>query len=178
VGVGTSVRYHVQLGSETRGMALRQIPVKRLRKLFRVALSSELFSASINSFTAPGLLCPQAPGRLPFLIFVVNPQCFYRIKVGIMAPASLFRGPTRPDLYVCARCALRASQGPSRISRRWIGMKYLAKVADAEKQWKDKAAKINAGEEKSMLTILEERGLVQTVTGYAPNTSSFESSIC
>jgi len=168
----------VQLGSETRGMALRQIPVKRLRKLFRVALSSELFSASINSFTAPGLLCPQAPGRLPFLIFVVNPQCFYRIKVGIMAPASLFRGPTRPDLYVCARCALRASQGPSRISRRWIGMKYLAKVADAEKQWKDKAAKINAGEEKSMLTILEERGLVQTVTGYAPNTSSFESSIC
>lgn len=44
-------------------------------------------------------------------------------------------------------------------------MKYLAKVADAENQWKDKAARINAGEEKSMLTILEERGLVQTITG-------------
>ena len=57
-------------------------------------------------------------------------------------------------------------------------MKYLAKVADAEKQWKDKAARISAGEEKSMLTILEERGLVQTITGY--NTisiaNSFESS--
>jgi tyrosyl-tRNA synthetase len=44
-------------------------------------------------------------------------------------------------------------------------MKYLAKVADAEKEWQEKAATIRAGKEKSMLTILEERGLVQTVTG-------------
>jgi tyrosyl-tRNA synthetase len=44
-------------------------------------------------------------------------------------------------------------------------MKYLAKVADAEKQWKERAARVNAGQEKSMLTILEERGLVQTITG-------------
>jgi tyrosyl-tRNA synthetase len=82
-----------------------------------------------------------------------------------MASPSLFRSLTRPDLYVCARCAFRASQAPSRISRRWIGMKYLAKVADAEKQWKERAARVNAGQEKSMLTILEERGLVQTITG-------------
>jgi tyrosyl-tRNA synthetase len=56
----------------------------------------------------------------------------------------------------------------------------LAKVADAEKQWKDKAAKIIAGEEKSMLTILEERGLVQTITGYntISEANSFESSTC
>lgn len=45
-------------------------------------------------------------------------------------------------------------------------MKYLAKVADAELAWQEKASKINAGEAKSMLTILEERGLVQTITGY------------
>jgi tyrosyl-tRNA synthetase len=44
-------------------------------------------------------------------------------------------------------------------------MKYLAKVADAEKQWKEKARRIRAGQEKTMLTILEERGLVQTITG-------------
>ncbi len=54
-------------------------------------------------------------------------------------------------------------------------MKYLAKVADAEKQWKDKAARIGAGEEKSMLTILEERGLVHTITGY--NTISIADSL-
>jgi tyrosyl-tRNA synthetase len=44
-------------------------------------------------------------------------------------------------------------------------MKYLAKVADAELQWKQKAEIIRSGKQKSMLTILEERGLVQTVTG-------------
>ncbi|KAE9366519.1 hypothetical protein N431DRAFT_417315 [Stipitochalara longipes BDJ] len=82
-----------------------------------------------------------------------------------MASRSLFRASTRPDLYICARCALRASQSQSKTTRRWIGMKYLAKVADAEKQWKEKAESIRAGKEKSMLTILEERGLVQTITG-------------
>ena len=45
-------------------------------------------------------------------------------------------------------------------------MKYLAKVAEAEVAWAEKASKIRSGEEKSMLTILEDRGLVQTVTGY------------
>jgi tyrosyl-tRNA synthetase len=44
-------------------------------------------------------------------------------------------------------------------------MKYLAKVADAERRWEEKAAIIRSGKQKSMLTILEERGLVQTVTG-------------
>jgi tyrosyl-tRNA synthetase len=44
-------------------------------------------------------------------------------------------------------------------------LKYWAKVADAEKEWQEKASRISAGREKSMLTILEERGLVQTVTG-------------
>lgn len=39
------------------------------------------------------------------------------------------------------------------------------KVADAEIDWQQKATRIQRGEEKSMLTILEERGLIQTVTG-------------
>ncbi|KAK0114325.1 tyrosyl-tRNA synthetase [Cadophora gregata] len=82
-----------------------------------------------------------------------------------MAPPSLFRRSTRPNLYVCASCALRASTSPTTISRRWIGMKYLAKLANAEAQWQEKAAKIEAGKQKSMLTILEERGLVNSITG-------------
>lgn len=45
-------------------------------------------------------------------------------------------------------------------------MKYLAKIADAEIMWQDKASRIRSGQQKSMLTILEERGLIQTVTGY------------
>lgn len=45
-------------------------------------------------------------------------------------------------------------------------MKYLTKVADAELLWQEKALRIQSGKEKSMLTILEERGLIQTITGY------------
>lgn len=45
-------------------------------------------------------------------------------------------------------------------------MKYLAKVADAEMAWSQKAARVRSGQEQSMLTILEERGLVKTFTGY------------
>ena len=82
-----------------------------------------------------------------------------------MASSSLFRNSTRHDLYICARCAVRASTSPNKTTRRWIGMKYLAKVADAELQWEQKAEIIRSGKQKSMLTILEERGLIQTITG-------------
>lgn len=51
------------------------------------------------------------------------------------------------------------------MGRRYIGMKYLAKVADAEKAWGEKAKEIRAGNQKSMLSILEERGLVHQTTG-------------
>jgi tyrosyl-tRNA synthetase len=44
-------------------------------------------------------------------------------------------------------------------------MKYLAKVADAELQWEEKAKMIRKGKQKSILTILEERGLIQSITG-------------
>ncbi|EKD17135.1 uncharacterized protein L3040_005355 [Drepanopeziza brunnea f. sp. 'multigermtubi'] len=82
-----------------------------------------------------------------------------------MASRSLIRSSTRPNPNVCARCAFRASKSLAPTSKRWIGTKYLAKVANAELEWEEKAKKIRAGEEKSMLSILEERGLVQKVTG-------------
>ena len=45
-------------------------------------------------------------------------------------------------------------------------MSVLKKREDAEQAWREKAARIRGGEEKSMLTILEERGLVQQVAGF------------
>ena len=45
-------------------------------------------------------------------------------------------------------------------------MKYLTKVAEAEMKWQENANKIKEGQQKSMLTILEERGLVQTIVGH------------
>jgi len=83
-----------------------------------------------------------------------------------MASPSLLRVSTRSDLYVCARCAFQASKASQKTTRRWIGTKYLAKVADAELQWQEQKLEIKAGKKKSMLTILEERGLINQTTGY------------
>lgn len=47
-----------------------------------------------------------------------------------------------------------------------MGMKYLSKVADAEIAWAEKASRIRAGKEKSMLTVLDERGLIYDFAGY------------
>lgn len=82
-----------------------------------------------------------------------------------MASPSLFRNASRPDLYICARCTFRSSTAPSKASKRWIGLKYLAKKAKAEKEWGEQAGEIKIGKKKSMLTILEERGLVHQLAG-------------
>ncbi|KUJ18977.1 uncharacterized protein LY89DRAFT_508940 [Mollisia scopiformis] len=82
-----------------------------------------------------------------------------------MASRSFLRASSRPEAYVCPRCTLQASNASGKTIRRWIGTKYLAKMADAEMAWSQKASSIKSGKEKSMLTILEERGLVQTFTG-------------
>jgi tyrosyl-tRNA synthetase len=86
-----------------------------------------------------------------------------------MAAATLFRNTSRPDLYICARCALKASK-PSRTARRLVHLNSLLKAADAERKWDAHAKLVRSGKKKSMLTILEERGLVDKFTGLvAPN---------
>lgn len=82
-----------------------------------------------------------------------------------MVQPSIFRSATRPGLHVCARCAIKVSR---RDGKRWISQRYLAKVADAELKWQERALEIKQGKKKSMLTTLEERGLIHAVTGYAP----------
>lgn len=81
-----------------------------------------------------------------------------------MAPPSLLRLSSRP--YVCAKCTSAiSSAGAQKEARRWIGLKYLAKVADAEMKWQEQAIEIRAGKKKSVFTILEERGLVHDTIG-------------
>ena len=76
------------------------------------------------------------------------------------------RASTRPGLYVCAGCALRLANGSQKITKRWImGPKMLRKVTEAETQWQEQAFDIRDGKKKSMLSILEERGLVHDITG-------------
>jgi tyrosyl-tRNA synthetase len=83
-----------------------------------------------------------------------------------MISPSLFGSTSRQELYLCSRCAFRASKVSSKTTKRWIGLKYLAKVALAERQWQGQALEIKARKKKSMLTVLEERGLVHQITGY------------
>lgn len=68
-------------------------------------------------------------------------------------------------LYVCARCSFRAANISRKPIRRGLGTKWLAKAAEAKEKWDKQANDIRSGKEKSMLTKLEERGLVHTVTG-------------
>jgi len=82
-----------------------------------------------------------------------------------MISPSLFGSTSRQELYICSRCTFRASKVSFKTTRRWIGQKYLAKVALAEKQWQEWALEIKAKKRKSMLTVLEERGLVHQITG-------------
>lgn len=44
-------------------------------------------------------------------------------------------------------------------------MKYLAKRANAEDDWREKAKEIRSGEKQSMLSILEERGYINQIAG-------------
>jgi len=46
-----------------------------------------------------------------------------------------------------------------------MGPKMLRKVTEAETQWQEQAFDIRDGKKKSMLSILEERGLVHDITG-------------
>ncbi|KAI9838718.1 MAG: tyrosyl-tRNA synthetase [Sclerophora amabilis] len=77
----------------------------------------------------------------------------------------------RPGSYVCWRCARRSlvprdsPRVPSVIPTRSISQNFLRKSAEWEKDWQAKAVEIRAGRQKSMLSILEERGLVDTVVG-------------
>ncbi|TVY89596.1 Tyrosine--tRNA ligase, mitochondrial [Lachnellula willkommii] len=82
-----------------------------------------------------------------------------------MASPSLLRRSTRPELYVCSRCAFRAAQPSTRGPKRCISTSFLNKVAAAEEQWQEQAVEVRTGKRKSVLTVLEERGLIQAITG-------------
>ena len=72
--------------------------------------------------------------------------------------------------YICASCVrhfrmlgLRPPGGT--IQRRRITQNWLRKTAEAKAAWEAQAEEINAGRKQSMLSILEERGYVNAITG-------------
>ena len=72
--------------------------------------------------------------------------------------------PIRPSSRTGRQlCASLAQQHRARA----ISESYLKKVAEGEERWAQRAERIQNGEEPHMWDILEERGFVKDVAGYA-----------
>jgi tyrosyl-tRNA synthetase len=67
---------------------------------------------------------------------------------------------TRPAIYSTCISGQRSQV-------RFIATSYLKKVAEAEARWKEKGEKIKNGEIPHPWDILEERGYIKDVAGYA-----------
>ena len=104
---------------------------------------------------------------------------------------ALSRTPgTAPWLpYICTLCRLQfqQSRGVAYVSHetklrritdkhhwKW---KYGDKLKAAEEEWQAKAKEIAEGKQDSMLSVLEQRGYINQVTGYAPRIGPFELSL-
>ncbi|KAI9778631.1 MAG: tyrosyl-tRNA synthetase [Candelina submexicana] len=76
----------------------------------------------------------------------------------------------RSEGYICYRCATRLALSKTSnctrpASRRWISTGYLKKQAEAEKVWQKQAEVIKAGKQESFFSMLEKRGLVNSIAG-------------
>ena len=72
--------------------------------------------------------------------------------------------PIRPSSRTARQlCASLAQQHRARK----ISESYLQKVAEGEERWAQRAERIQNGEERHMWDILEERGFIKDVAGYA-----------
>lgn len=58
-----------------------------------------------------------------------------------------------------------ASRPNGPASRRGITQQHHRRTAEAKKQWDERAEAIRSGQQKSMLSILEERGYIDTIAG-------------
>ncbi|KAI9789805.1 MAG: tyrosyl-tRNA synthetase [Piccolia ochrophora] len=70
--------------------------------------------------------------------------------------------PPRPFQYICRSCARNILRTPS---KRWLHQRYLARHAKADEEWQEKAREIEGKQQKSMLSILEERGYIDAIAG-------------
>lgn len=82
---------------------------------------------------------------------------------------------SRSTFWICPTCArqqknLRRLQSAPTVSsfiqKRSISKQYIARTEAAEKQWEEQHKEIKAGERQGMLSILQERGYVNSVAGF------------
>jgi tyrosyl-tRNA synthetase len=80
---------------------------------------------------------------------------------GALAPSFVRRDRGR----ICCQCSRALAASFLIPQRRWIGLKYIAKLDDAEKQWAQQAEEIKAGTRRNVWDVLEERGFVKDIAG-------------
>lgn len=76
----------------------------------------------------------------------------------------------RSAQYICSSCArrqriFRIAPGSIIEQRRSITLQWIQKTEEAAYKWCRQAQRIRAGEQQSILSILEERGYVNSVVG-------------
>ncbi|KAL9110569.1 MAG: hypothetical protein Q9227_004927 [Pyrenula ochraceoflavens] len=74
--------------------------------------------------------------------------------------------------FICGRCRrkqLHESLGGRIQTRRWITQNHIRNIRAAEEDWETRAKDIRGGKKKSMLKILEERGLINQIVGSREN---------
>lgn len=83
-----------------------------------------------------------------------------------MAPTNALARTLPAGAFICRGC-FRAGASPLQptTQRRWISLKYLAKMQKADEQWKKQAELIKAGKRKNLFDELDERGFIKDVVG-------------
>ncbi|KAF2273678.1 tyrosyl-tRNA synthetase-like protein [Westerdykella ornata] len=79
-----------------------------------------------------------------------------------MAAMGLLKCLARPRHYACSHC-IRTQHNVSQVPRR--SSNWASANPDQAEYWKERARRIRSGNQKSMMTILEERGLVKDIAG-------------
>lgn len=82
---------------------------------------------------------------------------------------SMLRQLSQRRQYVCRQC-IRSQHTFARGERpkkRWAA--EIADKASQQAEWEDHASGIRMGSQQSMLSVLEERGFVKDVAGWAPH---------
>lgn len=124
---------------------------------------AENVTAVCNRAVSPTYcLCLSLP-VLDFNFILVRRKVRY---IRAMTPRPSVNAFSKSLPYVCRSCVYCQSIAKTG-QRRSITREFLRKTAEAEAQWKVQAGEIREGKRDSMLTILEKRGYVNSIAGYA-----------
>ena len=82
-----------------------------------------------------------------------------------MSTTSHLSRALRRRTFICSECRKWLAAQPVQQQRRNITQNHLRRIKTAEEEWHQRKKSIKGGEVKSVLEILEERGLIHQIVG-------------